>query len=319
MSSRVAADIAATRSGRVIAVVSRSGNGGGGAVEGDRQPRVYRTVTELLRHEAVDVAYVGSPNALHAGQAGQFVAAGCHVVCDKPIATSGDDALALAAAASAAGVRLTTNFQARHHPVGRWLRTEIESGSIGAVESVRVDLGLGFEALEGWRAVPRLAGAGAVFNLGQHAYDLVRFLSISDVETVDAVVEPAGRGALDRTAVAVCRLRSGALATMSVSQEYAVENIRMEVRGAAGVASWTGWLAPYRSGVASISTAAGTRRRTSSCPDAYARLVRAVADAIAAGTEPDPGSRDAVEAVRIAEAILRSGRERREVRIPALA
>ncbi|HYM84035.1 MAG TPA: Gfo/Idh/MocA family oxidoreductase, partial [Candidatus Dormibacteraeota bacterium] len=295
MASIVADAVPAAHAGRVRAVLSRSRRRAEAFARLHGVSAVASTLPELLGIPDVDIVYLASPNALHAAQARECIRAGRHVLCDKPLATRGSDAEAVRREAAAAGVTLGTTFQCRYQPTARHLRAAIGEGRIGRVMMVKASVGVGTERLEGWRARPSLAGAAAVFNIGVHAYDIVRFLVAADVKAVTAMVDPPGARGLDRTALALLRLDTGALAYVQASQELPVEDLRIEIFGTAGSIEWRGWLAPIRSGSYALRSAEGVVRGNSACPDAYVRLVRSFADAVGAGTEPDPSPQDAVE------------------------
>ena len=316
MAREVAGDVGST-GGTVVAVVSRSPTRGvrfasqfGGATS-------YRDLADLLVDPAVDVVYLGNPNALHSAQVIECAKARRHVLCDKPIGLTAREGERARDAAAKAGVQLGTMFQGHHHPAARRTRDAIAAGRIGTIEVVRVSVGFGVEELTGWRASRRLAGGGAVFNLGLHAYDMVRFLTGSEVTEVTALMDPSSGSGLDRTALALLRLRSGAMAFVHVSQAFSLDDVSIEIRGTTGWIAWTGWMAPYRTGSLTIREGGITERHRSSCPDAYARVVQDFVRSIHAMQPPDPSPTDAVEAVRIADAVISSARTGRRIRLRA--
>lgn len=273
------------------------------------------SLEDLLAIAGVDVVYLASANALHPVQATQCIRAGRHVLCDKPLALTAAAAERVAHEATVADVRLGTMFQNHHHPTASRVREIVGGDRIGAVELARATIGFGPEDLVGWRARPRLAGAGAVNNLAIHAYDLVRYLIQQDAIAVTAMADPADVRALDRTTLALVRFSGGTLAFVQASQQLTHEDVRIELFGSRGTIHWSGWMAPYRSGELTVHTADAIERAPAACPDAYARLVAGFARAVAEGRQPDPSPTDAVEAVRMAEAVIRSLRTGRTVRL----
>jgi 1,5-anhydro-D-fructose reductase (1,5-anhydro-D-mannitol-forming) len=93
--------------------------------------RAYGTLEELAADPTVEIVYVATPNAMHADQVVALSAAGKHVFCDKPLATTVDDARRAVDACEQAGVKLGINFQTRHHAVMPEIKRAIAAGKIG--------------------------------------------------------------------------------------------------------------------------------------------------------------------------------------------
>ena len=91
----------------------------------------YDDLDALLRDPAVDVVYIASPNALHAEQAVRAAEAGKHVLVEKPMALSVDDAQRMIDACDSAGVRLGVGFHLRAHEGHQRLRTLVADGALG--------------------------------------------------------------------------------------------------------------------------------------------------------------------------------------------
>jgi predicted dehydrogenase len=124
----------------------------------------------------VDAVVVCTPNALHAEQSIAAVAAGKHVLCEKPMATSVADGEAMLAAAERHDRLLLVLHPWRHHEAVIALRDAISAGELGRI--VRTH-GYGVHAdwgPAGWFTDPALAGGGALLDMGIHAIDTVRFL-----------------------------------------------------------------------------------------------------------------------------------------------
>ena len=116
------------------------------------------------------------PNALHAEQSIAALAAGKHVLCEKPMATTSADAEAMLAAAARHDRLLLVLHPWRHHPAVIAVRDAIAAGELGRV--VRTH-GYGVHAdwgPSGWFTDPALAGGGALVDMGIHAIDTARFL-----------------------------------------------------------------------------------------------------------------------------------------------
>ncbi|MCA1218277.1 Gfo/Idh/MocA family protein [Streptomyces sp. 8L] len=170
MTSLAAAVIGAGSQGRVHAYGYRATPGvspvaladvdrraGGELAEEVGIPRVYQDYHELLEANKPDVVSVCTPPATHREIVEAAVAAGVRAIhCEKPVALSYGDALAMAATATGAGVRLTFNLQRRFDPLQLFAREQIAAGAIGDVVTI-----------EGY--CPNL------FDWGSHILDLILF------------------------------------------------------------------------------------------------------------------------------------------------
>jgi len=129
----------------------------------------------------VDVVHVCTPNHLHAELTEAALAAGKHVVCEKPLAVDAGDARRLAGAAAAAGRVATVPFVYRFYPLVREARARVAAGAIGPVRLLHgsyLQDWLATEEDDNWRVDADLAGASRAFaDIGSHWCDLVEFVS----------------------------------------------------------------------------------------------------------------------------------------------
>jgi len=195
--------------------------------------RAYASLDELLADEAVDVVHVTTPNALHAAQAEAALAAGKHVVCEKPLATTPDDAARLAAlvapGGAADGRTATVPFVYRYHPMVREARARVRSGEAGTVltwHGSYLQDWLLTSADDDWRVDPDTGGRSRAFaDIGSHLVDLLEFVTGDRVRRVAAtkrtfLPERARHRAVEtEDAVAVTlETDGGAVGTLLVSQ-----------------------------------------------------------------------------------------------------
>ncbi len=187
----------------------------------------YASFDELLDDDAVDVVHVTTPNALHAEQAVAAFAAGKHVVCEKPLATTVADAERMVEAAGAHVA--TVPFVYRFHPMVREARARFGEGTSGRVLSIHgsylQDWLLGADD-DNWRVDSAQGGRSRAFaDIGSHLVDLVEFVSGDRVSRVAATKKTvfaeraAHRSITTEDAVAVVlETSSGAIGTLLVSQ-----------------------------------------------------------------------------------------------------
>jgi predicted dehydrogenase len=147
---------------------------------------------ELVADPDVDIVDICSPNYLHREMALAAIAAGKHVWCEKPLALDTAEAQEVADAASRAGVVHLVGFNYSVNPLIRLAQSMVASGDIGAVVGFS---GRYFEDYmadpavpHSWRCERRLAGAGALADLGSHLIDMAEVL-LGPIESVIARLE----------------------------------------------------------------------------------------------------------------------------------
>ena len=222
-------------------------------------PRAYRDIEEVVADPQVQVVHVCTPNHLHRPMAQAALEAGKHVVCEKPLATTLEDARALAALATANALVATVPFVYRFHPVVRDARARIAHGDLGPLHLIHgsyLQDWLLDPASNNWRVDPALGGASRVFaDIGSHWCDLVewvsgeRFTEVSaafdtviaerSTDTGQSFTTAAAGGAMqavtsEDVAAAMFRTGAGTLASLTVSQVSAGRHNRLwfEIDGA---------------------------------------------------------------------------------------
>ena len=131
----------------------------------------------LLAHPGVDAVIIATPNFVHAPIAQAAIAAGKHVLCEKPIAMNHAEAKGMAEAAERAGVRHMTAFTYRFVPAMRYMAHLVRAGAIGQpyhFRSCRLQ-DWGTRAV-GWRQVAKLAGSGELGDMLSHRIDYAHLL-----------------------------------------------------------------------------------------------------------------------------------------------
>ena len=221
--------------------------------------RGYGGIEDVIADPQVQVVHVCTPNHLHRAMAQAALEAGKHVVCEKPLATSLEDARALAALASSTGLVATVPFVYRYHPVVRAARGRIAQGELGPLRLIHgsyLQDWLLDPASNNWRVDPALGGTSRVFaDIGSHWCDLVEWVGGERFAEVSAAFETviAERGAAtgksfttpaaggdtqsvssEDVAAAMFRTGNGTLATVTVSQVSAGRRNRLwfEIDGA---------------------------------------------------------------------------------------
>jgi len=183
----------------------------------------------------------GGPNDLHAEPTIEAVRNGKHVLCEKPLGRTADEALAIWAEAERAGVVHMCGFNYRFVPAVRLVRELLEAGELGDVVHFRARYlqSWGWEADESiWRFDPAQAGTGAIGDLGTHIIDLARYL-VGEIAAVSAVVRTIVPGReVDDHFVATVEFENGVAGTLEASRlaRGRINSNAFEVNGSKGSA-----------------------------------------------------------------------------------
>ncbi|MCP3741713.1 Gfo/Idh/MocA family protein [Rossellomorea sp. BNER] len=208
----------------VCDIVSERANGFADLYEA----KAYTNYEELLMDSAIDAVSVCTPNYLHAPISIAALQAGKHVLCEKPMATSREEAEEMISAAEKSNKKLMIAHNQRFVPSHQKARNLIETGEIGKIYSFRTAFGHG--GPEGWSADGKdswffrknEAFIGAMGDLGVHKTDLLRFLLGEEIIEVGAFVETSAKENtdVDDTAVCVLKTESGTIGTLAASWSY---------------------------------------------------------------------------------------------------
>jgi predicted dehydrogenase len=334
--------------GRVVGVAGSSPEKARAALGPLGAERAYDDPEALIARDDVDVVHVCTPNHLHAPLALAAIAAGKHVVCEKPLSTDAATAERMAAAAAEAGRTATVPFVYRFHPMVREAREKVRSGAVG-----RLNLAHGSYLQDwllrpgddNWRVDADLGGPLRAFgDIGSHWCDLLEFVTGDRITRLSAQTSTVNdsRGA-DARPVATedvvtlqFATRGGMVGASVISQVSAGRKNRLllEVSGTEMTLSfdqeqpellWQGGreasnllmrdpdtLSPAAGRFARVP--AGHAQGYQDCFDAFVSDTRDAID----GAAPDglPDFTDGLRAARIAEAVLESAQGSTWVEVP---
>jgi len=186
-------------------------------------PKAYGRLDDLLVDDTVRVVHVTSPNELHHPQVKAILAAGKHVVCEKPLAMTSAESSELVALAAASGLVNAVNFNIRFYPLSQHVSALVRDGGIGDVRLVTgryFQDWLLYDTDWNWRLEADQGGVlRAVGDIGSHWLDLTSFLTGLRVEAVMADLT---------TFIPVRQKPAGPVQTYST--ERATETIPVEIR-----------------------------------------------------------------------------------------
>jgi predicted dehydrogenase len=316
--------------------------------------RAYGSFSEMAaaeskRPDRIDAVSIVTPNHVHFAPAKAFLEAGIHVICDKPLTTTVEDALALADIVRRSGLIFGLTHNYTGYPLVRQAREMIAAGELGRIRVVQVEYAQDWlttpveatgQKQAVWRTDPAQSGpAGSLGDIGTHAYNLASFVTGLRCQQLAADVSifvPGRR--LDDNVQTLLRFEGGARGMLWASQ-VAVgneNNLRLRVYGEKAGIEWgqenPNYLrfTPYgkppqtmsRAGAGATNSAKHASRIPSGHPEGYleafAQLYTDLAEQIAArnaGRAPSPSSLlvptvdDGIAGVRFISAVLESSRQ----------
>ncbi|MDW4525989.1 Gfo/Idh/MocA family oxidoreductase [Rossellomorea marisflavi] len=194
--------------------------------------KAYTDYKDLLKDESIEAVSVCTPNALHAPISVDALKAGKHVLCEKPMATSTEEAEAMIVAANEAGRKLMIGHNQRFVPSHQKAKELISKGEAGKIYSFRTAFGHGgpegwsVDGKDSWFFKKEEAFIGAMGDLGVHKTDLMRYILGEEFVEVGAFVETSSKenADVDDTAVCVLKTESGTIGTLAASWSYQKED-----------------------------------------------------------------------------------------------
>jgi predicted dehydrogenase len=223
----------------VVAVCGRTLEGAQAFGEGTP----YDDLIELLERERPDVLHVCTPNHVHAEQALAALERGVHVVCEKPLAVSGDECARMVEAAERQGLVGATCYHVRGYPLVEQLRSEIAAGTLGEVTAAHGrylcdDI---LSVASAWRIDPARSGPSYVVgDLGTHWLDAAEHVTGLRVAEVLAEFRSFSDSSLEDYAALLLRFEGGAVGSLLLSAGAAgrKNQLLLEVEGTRGGGTW---------------------------------------------------------------------------------
>ena len=207
---------------------------------------------ESKRDDGVEVVSIVTPNHMHASPAIAFLNKNIHVICDKPMTSTMEDAQSLVKAASDSKAHFFLTHNYSGYPVVREMRKLVQEGELGKIRIVKgsyLQGWLGFKEEDTgsnkqaeWRTDPTRSGAaGAVGDIGSHTMHLIEFITGLKLQSVaaDLTIFVEGRK-LDDDASILIRMNDGVKGNLSISQIATGEenNFSISIYGDKGAFHW---------------------------------------------------------------------------------
>jgi len=282
-------------------------------------PQTCRDYRKVFQDPTIDIVSIATPVHLHATMVHEALDAGKHVLSEKPLALTADDAHEMWQHAERAQLKHMTNFIFRFVPASFQVQALIAEGRIGKPFHINIrhmiPSQLDPNRPLGWRHVRAKAGMGAMGDLGVHNIDLVRWW-LGDFRRVAAVQQPmfAKRRLpdseeqaavdVDDMTMVIGELESGASAAIHVSR-CAAGGVSMEaeVCGDLGSIRFTRSAMRFARATDSDHEDLPIEPRFLDAPSSYASFIQAVRD----DTSPEPSFFDGWKVQQVADAVVRSG------------
>ncbi|GGQ14699.1 Gfo/Idh/MocA family protein [Streptosporangium pseudovulgare] len=270
--------------------------------------RVFTDHRAMIDAGGLDAVVITVPHALHAPITLDAAAAGLHVLVEKPIATTREDAVRMIDACRAAGVVCAVGHVLRFVPMLRAATAFLASGELGnvVVASERRTADYADPSRPRWFLDAEMAGGGIVLNVGTHSIDKLQMLVGSPIVEVTGHIAGSAGGSVETEAVALARHADGTRSTISVTgtglpftDEAEIVCGEGAVRISRGEGVWS-----FRGGVATQVAAP----EPGEMAKAFAAQLADFARACATGTTPEVTPEYALSVLDVALAVYESAR-----------
>jgi 1,5-anhydro-D-fructose reductase (1,5-anhydro-D-mannitol-forming) len=325
---KIAPAINAAADSQLVAVYSRDQARAEAFARKHGASAAYHSLDDLLRDSRVDAVFIASPNSLHARQTRQAAQAGRHVLTEKPMATTLEDAVGMVRVCRERGVKLGVGFNLRQHPGHILARQLITQGVLGRVCLVQGQWGFGVRGqgappprtgLRQWWDQPDLIGnASTMMGTGVHVVDLLRFLLDQEVTEVAAISDgQTDERPLEQLAAMSLRFSSGAIGTVCCGRVLPDSRNDFTIYGSDGRITGRATLWEARQG--KVEVVSETVNHTQVCPGDYlGNFIAEIEDfhhAIEEDREPAASGVDGLRVVEVTLAMVESAWTKRTVRI----
>lgn len=272
-------------------------------------PAAYSQLDALLADPKVQAVYISTTNELHHDQVLAAAAAGKHVLCEKPLALTTQDAIAMVRACQKANVVMATNHHLRNAATHRKMRDLIQAGAIGKPLFARV-----FHAvylpphLQGWRLDKPEAGGGVILDITVHDIDTLRFTLDSELVEVVGMTQTASlaKEGLADGAMAVLRFENGVLAQIHDAFTVAHGGHGIEYHGEAGSLIGRNVMSQQPVGEVLLRNAQGEQQIALEHEGLYIRSVAAFCAAMRGQGQPSATAEDGVKSLAGALAVVQA-------------
>ncbi len=271
-------------------------------------PSSTLNLDELLSDANIGSVYISSTNEKHKPQAMAAIAAGKHVMCEKPLAINVADAVEMVRAAEAAGVVFATNHHLRNAGSHIAIKQLIDDGSLGTVQSIRIFHAVYLPVnLQGWRINNAAAGGGVIPDIVVHDADTIRFYLDEDPQTVVAMEHSGSMGqGVEDSSMAIMQMPSGAMVQTHESFSHRYAGTGLEIHGTGATVRARNIMTQQPIGEIELINDQGVRKISFSNHDLYTRSMKRFVSATNGGGHPSASGIDGVKSLAVAMAVKES-------------
>lgn len=304
--------------GDVVSVMSTDAARSKAYAEANDIAKSVTRLEDVTGDAGIDAVYISTTNDLHRDQAIAAAKAGKHVLCEKPLALTLEDARAMVVAAKEAGVVMGTNHHLRNAATHRAMRDAVKNGEIGKPLAARVFHAVYLpEHLQGWRLERPDAGGGVILDITVHDADTLRF--VLDDDPVEAITfsQAAGMGksGLEDGVMGVLRFKSGVIAQFHDAFTTKYAETGFEVHGSEGSLIARDVMTQRPVGSVILRNAEGERELKLEPANLYEAALRKFHDAIAGKGHPSATGEDGIWSLATGLAVVRAAKTGTAVQI----
>jgi predicted dehydrogenase len=290
---------------RVVAVAARDKPKAEGFARKHGLQRAYGSYEQLLADPDVDAVYNPLPNGLHARWTLAALAAGKHVLCEKPFTSNASEAAEVETAATRAGKVVMEAFHYRYHPLAERMRSIVASGELGALRRVETWVCFPLPFFGNIRYRYDLGG-GAQMDAGCYAVHLARLLGAGE-PTVTSATAKLHTAEIDRAMTADLLFPSGATGRTTCSLwSSTLLRVSARVEGDQGEMSVINPIAPQFWHRLTVRAAGKKRVEQASRRPTYEFQLEAFCAAILRGAPTLTPPSDSVANMRVIDAIYKA-------------
>ncbi len=270
-----------------------------------RIPSTHRSFDELLARDDIDAVYIPLPISMHVDWTLRAIAAGKHVLCEKPMAANADEVERIVRGAEGTGLIVAEAMHFRYHPLVDRVRDIIASGEIGRITHIDASFSA-YLPFDDFRFDYRLGGGGTI-DMGCYPIGFIRAVTGEEPEVRSAEALLHGE-LIDRRMIAELHLpESGAKADVFVGMRCSrLLSVSMKIRGERGRIDILNFIKPEVYHRLSVRTDTGKRTERVPGGSTYGTQLAAFADAVRTGIPPKTTATDAALNMRVVDAVYRA-------------
>lgn len=277
---------------------------------------------EVVKRKDIDIVIVTTPNHLHAPISIIALKNGKHVLCEKPLARTPDEAKKILDAAAETKMKLKCGFNLRHHPGLQQAKKWFDENRIGELMFLRCHYGMcgriGYK--KDWRTNPEIAGGGELLDQGIHILDLFRWFAGDFSQVIGFIATTFWNTPVEDNAFVLLRTDKGQVASLHASWTQWKNLFSFEIYGKNGYIIIEGLGGSYGTERATLGKRSFSKPFTENIVEfrgedvSWLKEWREFVEAIKEDREPLGNGNDGLEALKLVYAVYESNDKGRAVK-----